>query len=100
MGQDFLRQTADGRRQTAEAGRQHRARGWRLLCLLPSAVCLLSCAKPPATPPPTALPPVVQKAPAADRRTLAREALALFDKSEYDEAVPALANAAQAYPEV
>jgi soluble lytic murein transglycosylase-like protein len=59
-----------------------------------------ACAKPPATPPPTALPPVVQKAPDPDRRTLAREALALFDRTDYDQAVPALANAAQVYPAV
>lgn len=59
-----------------------------------------SCAKPPATPPPQALPRVEQKAPAPDRRELARHALELFDKKQYDEAVPALTDAALAYPEV
>ncbi|MDQ3280571.1 MAG: transglycosylase SLT domain-containing protein [Acidobacteriota bacterium] len=60
-----------------------------------------ACAQPPAAKPPIeALPPVVAKPePPKDRRTLAREALALYDAKRYDEAVPALTAAALAYPE-
>jgi soluble lytic murein transglycosylase-like protein/outer membrane protein assembly factor BamD (BamD/ComL family) len=71
------------------------------------AVLMAACATPPPPPPPApaaprivvaALPP--PEAPAPTPRDLAREALALFDARRYDAAVPALAAAAQAYPEI
>ena len=74
--------------------------------ILISALCgwALACAQPPTQEPMPAVVPHEQtavEAPApADRSTQAKNALALFDAKRYDEAVPALTEAALAYPEV
>lgn len=54
----------------------------------------------PATVPPAVVSPEPEVDPATHRRTLAREALKLYDEKRYDEAVPALTEAALAYAEV
>lgn len=68
------------------------------------AVMVAACAKPPATtaPPSPAPAAVIVETPPAPRtpRDIARDALSLFDAKKYDEAVPALNEAALAYPEV
>jgi tetratricopeptide (TPR) repeat protein len=69
------------------------------------AVMLAACAKPPATSQPPSPAPaavIVETPPPAPRtaRDIARDALALFNAKKYDEAVPALNEAAVAYPEV
>ncbi len=68
------------------------------------AVMLAACAKPPATTPPPSPAPaaVIVETPRAPQtpRDIARDALALFDAKKYDDAVPALSEAAVAYPEV
>jgi soluble lytic murein transglycosylase-like protein len=106
MGQGHL----EGRGQRAEDRRENRAKvhrrrfGGFILCALPSALCalFLACAKTPA---PEPMPRVHQKAAATppapvDRTTQAKNALALFDAKNYDEAVPALTEAASAWPEI
>jgi soluble lytic murein transglycosylase len=62
---------------------------------------LVACAPPPAKPP-VSVPqePPKAEAPPMDPATRAKNALALFDAKRYDEAVPALTEAAAAYPEV
>ena len=70
------------------------------------AATLIGCApqQPASTPEPAVLPlpPVARTEPPAevDRTTQTKNALALFDAKNYDEAVPALTAAALAYPEV
>src|SRR5688500_1302247 len=68
------------------------------------AVTLIGCAQPDSTPEPAVLPlpPVTRSEPSAevDRITQTKNALALFDAKRYDEAVPALTEAARAYPEI
>lgn len=60
----------------------------------------LGCARP-STPPPVNVPQEQPNAEAqVDRTTQAKNALALFDAKRYDEAVPALTEAAAAYPEI
>jgi tetratricopeptide (TPR) repeat protein len=70
---------------------------------------MLACANPRATPAPTPVPPVVEAPPPPpppalppeeQRRELARRALELFDKKQWNDAVPALTEAASGYPEV
>ena len=65
---------------------------------------LASCAQPPQTPrtvEPEPIPvAVVEEPKPAPPRDLARNALALFDKKDWNAAVPALTEAAAAYPEV
>lgn len=64
---------------------------------------LLSCAQPPAPQPtePESLPvAVVEEPKPVPPRDLARKALALFDQKQWEAAVPALTEAAIAYPEV
>lgn len=74
------------------------------------AVVLGACAKPPAAPAPEPAPPPVAAVveehappppalPLSPRET-ARRALALFDQKQYDAAIPALTEAASAYPAV
>ena len=73
----------------------------RLICLLPSAFCILvvACSHSPA-PPPAPAPIAAAPPPAApDKRELAKQALALFDQHSPD-AGAALRRAADAYPEV
>ena len=77
-----------------------------VICILPSAFCILALAcshapTPPPAPAPTATPAPPAPAPAlaADKRELARQALALFDQHSPD-AAAALRRAADAYPEV
>ena len=65
----------------------------------------IGCSQPPASAPDPAvlpLPPVTRAEPPADvdRTTQAKNALALFDAKNYDAAIPALTEAAQAYPEI
>jgi soluble lytic murein transglycosylase-like protein len=70
------------------------------------AATLIGCApqQPASTPDPAVvpLPSVTRAEPPAevDRTTQAKNALALFDAKSYDQAVPALADAARAYPEI
>ena len=69
------------------------------------AVILAACARPPAdAPPPSPAPAaVVVEAPPPVPQTprgSARAALALFDDKKYGEAIPALNEAARAYPEI
>ncbi|HKR66674.1 MAG TPA: transglycosylase SLT domain-containing protein [Thermoanaerobaculia bacterium] len=74
----------------------------RVVASLLVVAAMAGCAKPPA-PQPVVVPATAAataEAPPKDRRTLAREALALFDAKRYDEAVPALNAAAVIYPEV
>jgi soluble lytic murein transglycosylase-like protein len=63
-----------------------------------------ACAKPQTAPNPAPAPPEVvaevQPPQPADRKELARQALALYDAKHYDEAVPALTAVAKDYPEV
>lgn len=74
--------------------------------VLASTLCAwaLACAQPPAQEPMPAVVPQHQtevEAPAPiDRSTQTKNALALFDAKNYDEAVPALTDAALAYPEI
>ena len=68
-------------------------------------VTLASCAQPPQAPmepvQPAPLPAaVVEEPPPPPPRDLARNALALFEKKDWNAAVPALTEAAAAYPEV
>ncbi|HYO79200.1 MAG TPA: tetratricopeptide repeat protein, partial [Thermoanaerobaculia bacterium] len=77
----------------------------RRLLLLTTATLFGACAQPPAaTPEPAAAPPqVVTETVApepADRKELARRALALYDAKDYEAAVPALTAVARDYPEV
>lgn len=71
-----------------------------------AVVITTACSQPPASvPAPSPAPPAVvaePQPPPAPRtpRELAREALVLFDAKRYDEAVPALTAAAQAFPDV
>jgi len=78
---------------------------------LPSVLCALACAlvcalivacSQPNTTQLESLPQVTSKAVAApvDRTTQTKNALALFDAKQYDDAVPALTAAALVYPEV
>jgi soluble lytic murein transglycosylase len=63
----------------------------------------VSCAQPPAPKPiqPEPVPAAAIEEPkAVPPRDLARNALALFDKKQWDAAIPALTEAAVAYPEV
>lgn len=60
----------------------------------------VACAKPPASAPMPKVQPKVEAPQPIDRTTQTKNALALFDAKNYDEAVPALANAALEYPEV
>ena len=68
------------------------------------AATLIGCAQPTSAPEPTVLPlPPVTPAESpveVDRTTQTKNALALFDAKRYDEAVPALTDAARAYPEI
>src|SRR5688572_22973195 len=107
MGQGYFLegrgQRAEGRRESRDKIDRLRSRGF-FFCALPSALCalFLACAK---TPTPEPMPRVQPKAEAAapapvDRTTQARNALALFDAKNYDEAVPALTEATRAYPEI
>jgi soluble lytic murein transglycosylase len=94
-------QMADGRWQKSNV------RGW-FFCGLPSAICLLmlaACAKPVDQSPLPAMTPKpvaeeVAEAPQLSPRDTARQALELFDKKQYDDAIPLLTQAASAYPEV
>ena len=63
---------------------------------------LAACAQPPAAkaPEPVPVPVVAAVEPPASPRDLARRALQHFDAKQWDAAVPALAAAAEAYPEV
>ena len=65
---------------------------------------LASCAQPPAPQPaaPESIPVAVieEPKPAPPPRDLARNALALFDRKDWNAAVPALTEAAAAYPEI
>ncbi|MFL6246146.1 MAG: transglycosylase SLT domain-containing protein [Thermoanaerobaculia bacterium] len=75
----------------------------RSLVLFIAAATFIGCAQPSSTPEPavTPLPPVTRKEPAeVDRTTRAKNALALFDAKNYDQAIPALTEAALAYPEI
>ncbi len=83
----------------------------RTAVLLFASAFGLACAPPPAAPPPQPVTPeaVPEPAPAAeqtpvpepgDRRAFARYALSLYDAKRYEEAVPALTEAARNYPEV
>ena len=67
------------------------------------AAVVAACATPPPKQPAPSIPEVVVAPPppvAKTPRELAREALALFNDKQYDQAVPALTEAARAYPEV
>ena len=74
------------------------------LAVIGVVAALAGCAPPPAAPVPTATPPPVAVAtpPPAPRTPadLTRDALALFNAKNYDAAVPALQEAARAYPAV
>jgi soluble lytic murein transglycosylase len=60
-----------------------------------------ACAKTPAPEPmPHVQPKAEAASPVIDRTTQAKNALALFDAKNYDQAVPALTEAAHAYPEI
>lgn len=75
----------------------------RSVVLLPIVIVFAAaCAQPPAgTPEPAVAPPEkVEAAAPPDRRELAKEALALYDAKRFEEAVPALTEAAAQYPEV
>ncbi|HUP60099.1 MAG TPA: transglycosylase SLT domain-containing protein [Thermoanaerobaculia bacterium] len=63
---------------------------------------VLACSSSPPRPAAPAPAPVVVEEPPKplDRRELAKNALALFDAKRYDEAIAALGEAADAYPEV
>ena len=71
-----------------------------------AVVITTACSQPPArVPAPSPAPPAVvaepqPPAPPRTPREQAREALVLFDAKRYDEAVPALTAAAEAFPEV
>jgi soluble lytic murein transglycosylase-like protein len=72
----------------------------RSLVFLLVVALFAACSKAPA---PEPLPQVQRKAEAApviDRTTQAKNALALFDAKNYVQAVPALTEAARAYPEI
>jgi soluble lytic murein transglycosylase len=74
----------------------------RAVVLFVAVALFTACAKPAAPPPATIPqePEQVEAPPPIDRTTQAKNALALFDAKQYDAAVPALADAARAYPEV
>ena len=101
QGRGVRWQMADGRWQKLNV------RGW-LFCGLPSAICLLilaACAKPvDQTPLPSITPKAVAEevaeVPQLSPRDTARQALELFDRKQFDDAIPLLTQAASAYPEV
>lgn len=78
--------------------------------LITLCALMLACANPPSAPQPVPTPPVVEAPapppppppvpPEEQRRASAREGLALFDKKQWDEAVPVLTDVASRYPEV
>jgi soluble lytic murein transglycosylase-like protein len=74
------------------------------LAVIGVVAALAGCAPPPAAPvPASAPPPVVAATPPPTPRTpavAAREALALFAAKKYGEAIPALHDAARAYPAI
>jgi soluble lytic murein transglycosylase-like protein len=81
----------------------------RVVTLFVVATTFAACSTPPAVQPPatesTAAPapapePVPVQAAPMNRTELAKHALSLFDAKRYDEAVPALQEAAAQYPEV
>jgi soluble lytic murein transglycosylase len=76
----------------------------RFVALFVAITTLAACSTPPAVQPRTesaaAPEPVPQQAAPMNRTELAKHALSLFDAKRYDEAVPALEQAAAQYPEV
>ncbi len=77
----------------------------RAVVLLVVVAAFFGCTQQPSSTPEPAvlpLPPVTRAEPevALDRTTQAKNALALFDAKNYDAAVPALTEAALAYPEI
>jgi soluble lytic murein transglycosylase len=78
----------------------------RFLTLFVAVITFAACSTPPAVQTPAtdstaaAPEPVPQQAAPMNRTELAKHALSLFDAKRYDEAVPALEEAASQYPEV
>jgi soluble lytic murein transglycosylase-like protein/CTP:molybdopterin cytidylyltransferase MocA len=96
----------DQERLKAQGAGRRAQRRW-ISCALPPALCALlfgACSQPPDRPHPAPLPVVRQKQPELPpeeaRRVLARRGLDLLERKQWDDAVAALTEAANAYSAV